>query len=196
MRDWSQSKRDIFYKTQFVHEGNHNAVSDRCGWIKEKHKEWMPKSYLDIACRDGYVTRCFLNDSSVCGIDINDEAIKIADFQAKTHFPRGDAFYLTGSILDDPDLPEAEAVVSFEFIEHIPEEEAKQVIAKMHRHSTRLCAISTPTDTGKFGVQNVEDSGHINVYSARRLVEAIKEMTGIDPSLEATDDFLYAWWFV
>jgi len=200
MKDWTQQQRNCFYKTQDVHIGDHRVTTDRCGWLKTMHKKWKPTSYLDLACRDGFVTRSFLDDGCrITGVDICTEAIQIAREEAKRHFPA--CFHRSRYIEADLETyypkDSFDCVVCFEFIEHVPEKFVMEMFIKMTCASKRLCAISTPNKYGKFGEKhNTEDRGHINLYDSERLERDIKLATGCQPTLEITPDFLYAWWEV
>ena len=202
MKDWTQNQRNCFYKTQDVHPGNHRVTTDRCGWIKTKHNVWRPTSYLDVACRDGYVTRGFLEQGCyVDGVDINTEAIRLAEEEAQRHckaFAHRAHYYERDLLSFDPDH-NYDVVLCFEFIEHVPAKLASDVMMKMHSWSKHICAISTPNESGRYGTANAEDEGHINLYTPDRLRRDILKSTEIRESqleVEVEDDFLYAWWTI
>lgn len=195
MREWPQIARDEFYRDQDVFLGNPEGSNDRQGYIKRMVPLWKPKSLLDVACRDGYISRYFMPEVEVHGIDINTEAIEIANLLASQIGGARYRYTIANILKDKWTEDKFDLVMSFEFVEHIKSEDAKMVFSMMHILSKDVCSISTPHIDGKYGTQG-DDSGHINCYNEERIKADILEVTGVSPEVECDGDFLYVHWRV
>lgn len=197
-----QSQRDDWYeKRQLDCVGSEENTADRCGWIKRMYSEWLIKGkrILDVACRDGFVTRSFLKDScSITGIDICKDAVNTASKMALKKYSDKKWVYLPVSIDDYPwELSHGkfDLIICFEFIEHIPSEKVSWLIGKLHNTVSKngFVAMSTPQRDGKYGI-NGDDVSHINLYTAETLSDEVFNATQIRPRIEADQDFLYCYW--
>lgn len=195
MTVWTQQERDIFYQDQKVYPGDHNCNADRQGWIKEMYQVWKPASILDVACRDGFVTRCFFPESEIVGIDINPESIDISNREA-AKFPGARYSYSVQNIMTYATDRKFDLVWCSEFIEHIPQEDAASILSKITSWSKKTVAITTPTKDGIYGDRDTNE-GHINCYSQEQLNDEILKNTGKIPVFCNRDpNFLFAYWEV
>lgn len=201
-KEMDKKQRDAYYRSAIVDcLGSEMNTQDRCGWIKQKYKDWgLQGSYiLDIACRDGFVTRRFLEDDcEIMGFDICEDAIKKATEVAKAAYPKKKHHYYNLSIEQFPWITNEglfDLVVCFELIEHITPEEVAFLMDKMQfslKPGGYAC-ISTPHKNGKYG-DDGDDPTHINCYDEKRLHDQILVTTGRSPEIIRDGEFLFAYW--
>lgn len=103
------------------------------------------KRVLDIACGDGYGSDYLAQSAAhVTGVDISEEAVTYA----KDRYKRSNLEYLVGSAAAIPIEGEHlfDVIVSYETIEHIPEEDQVRFLAEAKRLLTPegVLIISTP----------------------------------------------------
>ena len=157
------------------------------------------KYILDVACRDGFVTRRFLQDDcEIMGFDICHDAIDKAKEIARGKYPKNKHHYYDLSIQHFPwevNKGLFDMVICFEFIEHIPGEDVVWLLGKISESLNEggYAAISTPHIDGKYG-ENGDDETHINLYDEERLELQILVTTGHQATVTRDGEFIYAYW--
>ncbi len=124
------------------------------------------KKVLDIACGEGYGSDMLAEvASSVCGVDISEEAV----LHAKNKYKRDNLSFLTGSVADIPfDNESFDIIISFETIEHVSEDLQIQFLNEIKRVLKKdgFLIISSPDK-----LYYSDMAGFKNIYHVKELYE-------------------------
>ncbi len=147
---------------------------------------------IDIGCGYGYVTKILSEISSISHIYAIDK-ISEKEFRNKnekiTYLQRD----ITNLDREDKDVPVVDIVSSTEFIEHISEVDAKNLLGWIHAHlrDGGMFVGSTPKNTTD--LYKYSDSPfHIREYSIKDFVALLSDKDFSDIEIEEREDF-FVW---
>lgn len=123
---------------------------------------------IDAACGCGYGSSILADRGcTVTAIDVSEPALAYA----KRHWDRPSITWVQMNLLDDPALPEADAVVSFETVEHL--KRPKVFLRAAHKAAPRLL-VSVPNEDvvpwAKF-----KNPYHCRHYTKEQLEKRLRE---------------------
>lgn len=125
------------------------------------------KRVLDVGCSEGLGTLVVAEFARSCvGIDLDRDAIGVA-----SETLAGDRLsFRCANVLDAP-VGEFDAVVNFDVIEHIYQQNESAFVDALVRNLTPsgICILGTPNVTSDPYASAVTKSGHVNLFSADRL---------------------------
>lgn len=167
---------DHILTDEAINELNHQSAEyehwQRYKWSAKKLKGLK---ILDCSCGTGYGSALLALDNEVTGVDISDEAIKLA----KEHFERPDFREGNAEKLDLPD-ESFDAVVSFETIEHLdkPQEFIREVRRVLKKDGIFLGSIPKEPDTPEFRVHNqYHKNFYGNINDIFQVLSSFKDIT-------------------
>lgn len=125
------------------------------------------KRVAEVGCSEGFGTIILAESASSCiGYDLDADAIAIANASVaneKLRFEVRDVV-ATG-------MPECDAVVTLDTIEHIAREHEDAFVSSLARalNANGVCIIGTPNETSDQYASPWTRAGHINLFSGERL---------------------------
>lgn len=128
------------------------------------------KSIVDIACGSGYGS-AWLSEyaEEVIGVDVDDDALE----WARKHYNRENLSYIRGDVSSFKMSKKFDVVVSFETIEHIPNEKDYLNTIKGLLNKDGIFIVSTPLSS--LNGMSSTNCYHINEYKKDRFVKMISE---------------------
>jgi 2-polyprenyl-3-methyl-5-hydroxy-6-metoxy-1,4-benzoquinol methylase len=127
------------------------------------------KRVVEVGCSEGLGTAILAESAASCiGFDLDADAIAVANATVgndRLHFEVRD-------VVAQP-LPECDAIVTLDTIEHIAREHEDAFVRIFVKAlaSNGVCVIGTPNETSDKYASAVTRAGHINLFSAERLRE-------------------------
>lgn len=175
---------------------------DRVRWLIEECKVKRFKNVVDIAMHDGFVTRWMVDEpgfKSLIGIEPSTDAIEKARIAIQYRLHPEKAEYICSgyeTVFLTPYF--YDAIVAFEFIEHITVSEIRSFLHYMN-NGLKVGGIGylcTPNIDGRWGITN-PDEHHISLQSKETLEETVKETLGVELEFykyyEKCDHLLAKW---
>jgi 2-polyprenyl-3-methyl-5-hydroxy-6-metoxy-1,4-benzoquinol methylase len=133
------------------------------------------KVVLDAACGEGYGSNLLAEKAmKVTGIDISEESI----YYAKRKYHRNNLMYIEASITQLPiENSSVDVVVSFETIEHVPEDMQRAFLREIKRvlKPDGILIISTPDKLYYSDIPNVKGDFHIKEFYEEEFNRFLKE---------------------
>lgn len=158
------SARERLYKTDLG--GVRNDHLARYLWVSERLGD--QGHVIDAACGCGYGSSILADRGcEVTAIDVSKDALAYA----KTHWERPAITWVRMDLLDDPVLPEADAVVSFETVEHL--KRPKRFLRAAHKAASRLI-LSVPNES-VFPWSKARNPYHCRHYTKAQLEKRLGE---------------------
>ncbi|MGA3038651.1 MAG: class I SAM-dependent methyltransferase [Vulcanimicrobiaceae bacterium] len=127
------------------------------------------KRVVDVGCSEGFGTTIVAEASKSClGVDLDADAIATATQTVGSDRLR----FEVRDIIAKP-LPECDAIVTLDTIEHIPRENEDAYVRALADalSADGICIIGTPNETSDKYASPWTRAGHINLFSADRLRE-------------------------
>lgn len=145
---------------------NVDMVLPRAAWALDVAIEIDAKTVLDLCCLDGFVALTLANKLglSATGVDLSEPGIKLAKERAVKHDLPARFFQMP---IEDYKNAKVDMVVLFEAIEHFTDVDKVLRVIKAHLKPGGTLLVSTPDAEGKYGIANIEDICHLQVYSHR-----------------------------
>lgn len=127
------------------------------------------KRVIDVGCSEGLGTVLLAEFAASCiGLDVDAEAVSVANATVGSEKLR---FEVHDALKDA--LPQCDAVVTLDTIEHIPREKEggflRMLAAALTDHG--VCVVGTPNETSDKYASPWTRAGHINLFTAERLRE-------------------------
>ena len=193
-------KREEWYRTHECHPTSLEIANTigRVQWLQLEDRERPFRRVLDIGCHDGFSTRWLLASPSLTyllGVDLCESAITAARELAHGA-PRNVWDYREIGFNEIPHKPgRFDVVVGFELIEHLEDEDARELVRVMH---AQLCVggrgyITTPHIDGPYGRSN-PDPGHINLFDTEGLEKLLLEELEQEVLVRRVGDAIWAVW--
>jgi 2-polyprenyl-3-methyl-5-hydroxy-6-metoxy-1,4-benzoquinol methylase len=149
-------------------------ISHPNGNILNIYSEIIRGNVLDFGCNHGacsYLICSNKNVKSITGLDLNQEAIKVAE-NTKTNYPNCDIKFICENILNTTLTQSFDTIVSFHTLEHIYPEDVNSVLSKLYDSLTYdgYFIISIPYD-------HAFDDGtqHVAFYNEASLSKLFEE---------------------
>lgn len=131
------------------------------------------KKVLDIGCGEGFGSWQLAKLCGYCvGVDIDNDAIEIA----KKNWKKRNIAFVCGDFMAMRRRG-WDSIVNFDVIEHISPQRAEKFIQKIFQllNKNGVAVVGTPNITANKYASKVTKSGHINLYSYKRLEAAMKK---------------------
>ena len=180
----------------------------RIVWLHHVHHTFKVSSpwkrVLDIGCHDGFATRWMVDEPNIeklVGIDLCEHAVCWANELIKTRKHPEKATYELGdwmkAEIDEP----FDAVVCFELLEHLDNDEIEELFFFIDRAVSPggVLLLTTPNIDGPVGKSN-PDEQHINLFSPERLEATFQEhipsanKEDFDVRLDVTGTHIHLLW--
>lgn len=149
-----------------------DLVIPRVGWALDIAHAINAQHVLDLACLDGFALLSLANRLPHLlgtGVDLSNPGIKLAQQRADAqHFKLR---FIEGRVEDFRDEVGYDLVLLFEAIEHFTDLEAVMTAIKANLNPDGTLLVSTPDAEGYYGIRNVEDTCHLQVFSYRKTAD-------------------------
>jgi len=129
---------------------------------------------LDMGCSEGFGTLVLAEGGNrVTAVDTDSDAIDAARATLST----SGIDFRCGDVLSDEHFGEFDAVVSLDVIEHVDTSQEDDFFRNVSRslRPDGFVVIGTPNDSAAAHASEVSKIGHVNVFTAERLVEAVSK---------------------
>ena len=169
MKDYSNKEN---YITSSPHPDlwdNHENV-----YYLKKYSEYITGNVLDFGCNHGVVTIHVFKDTicdSVTGLDINQNAIDLANKLKIEICPEYPISYVCGNIVDIDFKTKFDSIVSFHTLEHIYPEDTEYVLIKLYNalKNNGYFLITIPFE------KNFDDETHVSYYNVDSLISVFEK---------------------
>ena len=140
----------------------------------KKYSEYIVGNVLDFGCNHGAVTIHVIKDTNcnhVTGLDINSDAIKLANELKNNLYPELNIDYICANIMDVVIQNKFDSIVSFHTLEHIYPEHTEYVLRKLYKalNDNGYFLISIPYE------RNFYDEAHVSFYNENTLKEILEK---------------------
>lgn len=145
-----------------------DLVIPRVGWALETAQAISAQHVLDLGCLDGFALLSLatrLPHLLGTGVDLSKPGIKLAQQRADAKHLK--LRFIEARAEDFRDEVGYDLVLLFEAIEHFTDVEAVMAAIKANLNPGGTLLVSTPDAEGYYGIRNVEDTCHLQVYSHR-----------------------------
>lgn len=142
-----------------------DMVIPRVGWAVDVAGEIRAGHVLDLCCLDGFALLSMATrlDVAGTGVDLSADGIRLAQDRAMAK--KLNLRFIEGRVEDFQDEVGYDLVLLFEAIEHFTNVEAVIDTIKRNMNPGATLLVSTPDAEGYYGIRNVEDTCHLQVYS-------------------------------
>jgi SAM-dependent methyltransferase len=175
----------------------------RVQWLTQEHAKRPFRSFLDVGCHDGFVTRWLVDTidfGTLIGIDPCVDAIKYADTSIQNRSSPEKAVYFACGYSDFKPETQFDGVCFFEALEHFPYDECVRILEYLHARIKLggRAYICTPHIDGRWGKSN-PDPAHINLFDPQKLEQLFAGPSNIrndTPNIfcDKNNDYIYASW--
>lgn len=147
-----------------------DLVLPRAAWAVDVADEIEAESLLDLCCLDGFVALTLANKLgiSATGVDLSEPGIKLAKERAHKFQLPAQFFQMA---IEDYNGSKVDMITLFEAIEHFTDVDKVMEVIKQHLKPGGTLLVSTPDAEGHYGIRNIEDICHLQVYSYRQTDE-------------------------
>ena len=205
IRVLSRQDREKYYHEHPCAQACSDAMAktiDRVKWLMHERLRLRFKTFLALGCPDGGMERWLVDEfgfEKLVGTDISFDAIQVARQMIQHRLHPEKAEYRCCSYIEFTEGEGTwEACSTFELYEHLPPDEAKEMLAYMNR---MLCPggtgfICTPNKAGCWGESNL-DVHHLNLQTVEELSKTVEEVVGAKPHIvnyKPTCPHLMAMW--
>lgn len=145
-----------------------DMVIPRVGWAVDTAMAISAASVLDLCCLDGFALLSLatrLDHLIGTGVDLSEPGVTIAQQRADKR--RLKLRFIEAPVEGYRDELKYDLVLLFEAIEHFKDPDAVMETIRANMNPGATLLVSTPDADGRYGIANVEDVCHLQVYSHR-----------------------------
>lgn len=143
-----------------------DLVIPRVGWALEVASAISAQHVLDLCCLDGFALLSMANRLPHIvgtGVDLSADGVRLA--QDRATIKKLNLRFIEGAVEDFQDEVGYDLVLLFEAIEHFTDVDKVMDTIKANMNPGATLLVSTPDAEGYYGIRNIEDTCHLQVYS-------------------------------